>query len=49
MSAVIALARPENAASVAVMRKLGMRFEGEGRVFGVQAVRYAADAPPQEN
>ncbi len=42
---VIALARPENAASVAVMRKLGMRFEGEMRVFGVQAVRYAAHAP----
>lgn len=43
---VIALARPENAASVAVMRKLGMRFEGGMRVFGVQAVRYAAHAPP---
>lgn len=43
---VVALARPENAASVAVMRKLGMRFEGETRVFGLQAVRYAAHAPP---
>ena len=42
---VIALARPENAASVSVMRKLGMRFEGGMRVFGVQAVRYAAHAP----
>ena len=47
LAGMIALARPENAASVAVMRKLGMRFEGEGRVFGVQAVRYAADAPPE--
>ena len=44
---VIALARPENAASVAVMRKLGMRLEGELLVFGVQAVRYRADAPPE--
>lgn len=42
---VIALARPENAASVAVMRKLGMRFEDRVRVFGVDAVRYAAHAP----
>jgi ribosomal-protein-alanine N-acetyltransferase len=45
---VIALARPENAASIAVMRKLGMRFEDELRVFGVQAVRYAAHGPPPE-
>jgi [ribosomal protein S5]-alanine N-acetyltransferase len=42
---VIALARPENAASIAVMRKLGMRFEGDLRVFGVQAVRYGVHAP----
>ena len=42
---VIALARSENAASIAVMRKLGMRFEGGMRMFGVQAVRYAAHAP----
>lgn len=43
---VIALARPENAASLAVMRKLGMRREAEARVFGVLAVRCAAHAPP---
>ncbi len=43
---VIALARPENAASLAVMRKLGMEREGEMRVFGVRAVRCAAHAPP---
>lgn len=43
---VIALARPENGASVAVMRKLGMRFEGAMRAFGVPAVRYAAASPP---
>lgn len=42
---VIALARPENAASLAVMRKLGMRREGEMQVFGVRAVRCAAHAP----
>jgi [ribosomal protein S5]-alanine N-acetyltransferase len=42
---VIALARPENAASIAVTRKLGMRFEGALQVFGVEAVRYAAHAP----
>ena len=43
---VIALARPENAASLAVMRKLGMRREAELRVFGVRAVRCAAHAAP---
>jgi ribosomal-protein-alanine N-acetyltransferase len=42
---VIALARPENAASLAVMRKLGMRREDEVQVFGVRAVRCAAHAP----
>lgn len=46
---VIALARPENAASLAVMRKLGMRREGEMQVFDVRAVRCAADAPPPED
>lgn len=45
---VIALARPENAASLAVMRKLGMRREGEVQVFGVRAVRCAAYEPPPE-
>jgi RimJ/RimL family protein N-acetyltransferase len=43
---VIALARPENAASIAVMRKLGMRFENRIRAFGLEAVRYAAHAAP---
>ena len=43
---VIALARPENAASLAVMRKLGMRREAEVQVFGVRAVRCAAHAAP---
>lgn len=43
---VIALARPENAASLAVVRKLGMRREAEVQVFGVRAVRCAAHAPP---
>jgi RimJ/RimL family protein N-acetyltransferase len=46
---VISLARPENAASLAVMRKLGMRREGEMQVFDVRAVRCAADAPPPED
>ena len=46
---VIALARPENAASLAVMRKLGMEREGEMQVFGVRAVRCAAHAPPPED
>ena len=41
---VIALARPENAPSLAVMRKLGMRREAEAQVFGVRAVRCAAHA-----
>ncbi|GAA0605766.1 GNAT family protein [Craurococcus roseus] len=45
---VIAPARPENAASLAVMRKLGMRREAEVHVFGVRAVRCAAHAAPPE-
>ena len=45
---VIALARPENAASLAVMRKLGMRREAEVQVFGVRAVRCAAHATPED-
>ena len=43
---MIALALPESAASLAAMRKLGMRREGEVRAFGVRAVRRAAAAPP---
>ena len=42
---VIALVRPENAAPLAVIRKLGMRFEDEVQTFGARAARYAAHAP----
>jgi RimJ/RimL family protein N-acetyltransferase len=37
---LLALAVPENAASVAVMRRCGFTFEGATRIFGIDAVRY---------
>jgi RimJ/RimL family protein N-acetyltransferase len=41
LSRIVALAKPENAASRRVMEKLGMTFEGEAHHFGLVAVRYA--------
>jgi [ribosomal protein S5]-alanine N-acetyltransferase len=38
---LVAYALPANAASLAVMRKIGMREEGPCEAFGLQAVRYA--------
>jgi RimJ/RimL family protein N-acetyltransferase len=42
---VIALARPENAAPLAAIRKPGMRFGGEVQTSGARTVRRAAHAP----
>ena len=38
---LVAFALPENAASIAVMRRLGFCFESEQAIFGLNAVRYA--------
>jgi RimJ/RimL family protein N-acetyltransferase len=37
---LVAFALPENGASIAVMRKLGFRFEGEQSIFGLDVARY---------
>jgi ribosomal-protein-alanine N-acetyltransferase len=37
---LVAFALPENAASIAVMRRLGFRFEREQAIFGLNAMRY---------
>jgi ribosomal-protein-alanine N-acetyltransferase len=42
---LIALAVAENVASIAVMGKLGMAYEGVVSAFGLEAVRYAMSAP----
>ena len=41
LTRLVAFALRENAASIAVMRTLGFRFEGEQSIFGLDAVRYA--------
>jgi len=38
---VISIARPENVASIAIMKKLGLRFDAEFESDGVKLVRYA--------
>jgi len=38
---IVAFALPENAGSIAVMRKLGFQFEGGQAIFGLDTVRYA--------
>jgi ribosomal-protein-alanine N-acetyltransferase len=40
VSRLVAFAVPENGASIAVMRKLGFRHDGEQAIFGLDAVRY---------
>jgi RimJ/RimL family protein N-acetyltransferase len=37
---LVALAMPENSASVAVMRRCGFALEGPIRIFGIDGVRY---------
>lgn len=38
---IIAVTRPENVASQRVMQRLGMKWEGEGRYYGVEGVGYS--------
>jgi RimJ/RimL family protein N-acetyltransferase len=40
LTALVAFAVPENAGSIAVMRKLGFRYDGQQSIFGLDAVRY---------
>lgn len=40
LPAVIAIAAPENIASQRVMQKVGMRYAGRARYFGLDVVRY---------
>jgi RimJ/RimL family protein N-acetyltransferase len=42
---VVALSYPENAPSVRVMQKIGMRDDGAITAYGRRMVRYVADAP----
>jgi ribosomal-protein-alanine N-acetyltransferase len=42
---IIALAVPENVASVRVMEKVGMHQDGEADLFGLHLVRYAIERP----
>jgi len=42
---IISVARPENAASVRIMEKLGLRREGKFEKEGVRLVRYSIDRP----
>jgi RimJ/RimL family protein N-acetyltransferase len=41
---VIAVANPENAASIRVLEKLGMRADGVGHYYGAELARYTIDA-----
>jgi ribosomal-protein-alanine N-acetyltransferase len=41
---VVAIAQPENTASIHVMEKLGMRFEERTSYYGIEVVRYAITA-----
>ena len=40
LSYLVALAIPENTASIRVMRRCGFAHEGQARIFGIDAVRY---------
>ncbi len=40
LSRLVAFALPENGASIAVMRRLGFRHDGEQSIFGLNAVRF---------
>ena len=43
---IVAVAQPENLASIHVMEKLGMRFERETTRRGFPVVLYATDRQP---
>jgi [ribosomal protein S5]-alanine N-acetyltransferase len=42
---IISIARPENVASIAIMKKLGLKLDAEFESDGVKLVRYAIDHP----
>jgi RimJ/RimL family protein N-acetyltransferase len=42
---LVAFVLPENAASIAVLRKLGFHCDGEQAIFGLNAVRYVLPFP----
>lgn len=41
---IISIARPENTASIAIMKKLGLKFDADLENDGIQLVRYAVDS-----
>jgi len=41
---IVALAKPDNAASIHVMEKLGMHFEMETSYYGIEVVQYSIGA-----
>jgi len=43
---IVAIAQPANTASIGIMRKLGMRFEGMVEPRGIQVVMYAMEPSP---
>lgn len=43
---IISIARPENAASIGIMKKLGLQFDADFESEGVKLVRYAIDRIP---
>lgn len=45
LARIAAYAVPENAASLAVMRRIGMRGDGEVEAFGLRVARRVLDAP----
>jgi [ribosomal protein S5]-alanine N-acetyltransferase len=45
LARIIALAVPENVASIRVMEKVGMRYERDAFVFGMDLVQYAVSRP----
>lgn len=46
---IVAVARPENSASRRVMEKLGMRYDGLGKFYGVQLAHYSIRKNDWEN
>ena len=40
---IVAVAMPENRASIHVMEKIGMRYAGRTRMYGHELVKYATD------
>lgn len=48
LARIVALAFPENAASINVMKKLGMRYVRTGQFYGKRLVQYALNNRSQE-